>query len=292
MQTPSRRASVVGRTTGAIAGGIALAAAAYSTYAGITWFRYGKGTDAKGDEIDPLLDQFMPAYEVVERHHVRVAAPAATTLAAACEQDLMGILIVRAIFKARELVLGSTSSDQRLPRGLLPQVLSLGWGVLAEVPDREIVVGAVTKPWEANVVFRALPAADFARFDEPSYVKIAWSLRADPLGDHGSIFRTETRAIATDAVARARFRRYWAFASPGIALIRRLSLAPVKKDAERRALVSDAERHRVPRAQRARFSEQAHHDTLGAKTTPIIAATTSDSAQPTTHTPTARPVLL
>jgi hypothetical protein len=41
--------------------------------------------------------------------------------------------------------------------------------------------------------------------------------------------------MATDAATRARFRRYWAFASPGIALIRRLSLQPLKCEAERRA---------------------------------------------------------
>jgi hypothetical protein len=84
------------------------------------------------------------------------------------------------------------------------------------------------------VTFRALPSSEFAAFSEPGFVKIAWTLRADPVDDDASIFRTETRAVATDATARARFRRYWAFASPGIALIRRLSLRPLKRDAERR----------------------------------------------------------
>jgi hypothetical protein len=41
---------------------------------------------------------------------------------------------------------------------------------------------------------------------------------------NASIFRTETRAVATDAVARAKFRRYWSFLSPGISLIRRAVL--------------------------------------------------------------------
>jgi hypothetical protein len=65
-------------------------------------------------------------------------------------------------------------------------------------------------PWEANPVFRALPPSEFAAFNVPGFVKIAWTLRADPTGDHESVFRTETRAVATDASARARFRRYWA----------------------------------------------------------------------------------
>jgi hypothetical protein len=45
--------------------------------------------------------------------------------------------------------------------------------VLADVPEREVVVGAVTKPWEANVTFRALPPDQFAGFAEPGFVKIA-----------------------------------------------------------------------------------------------------------------------
>jgi hypothetical protein len=65
-----------------------------------------------------------------------------------------------------------------------------------------------------------------------------WSLRAEPVGSDRSIFSTETRAIATDRDARVRFRRYWAFVSPGIWLIRRASLGPLKREAERRVTVS------------------------------------------------------
>jgi hypothetical protein len=93
----------------------------------------------------------------------------------------------------------------------------------------------VTRPWEAEVVFHSLPPEQFASFSEPEFVKITVSLRADPLGDGASIFRTETRAIATDAVARGKFRRYWSFVSPGVSLIRWMSLRPLKADAELRA---------------------------------------------------------
>jgi hypothetical protein len=96
-----------------------------------------------------------------------------------------------------------------------------------------LVVGAVTRPWEANVTFRPIPPDAFARFNEPGYVKIAWTMRADPAGDNVAVFRTETRAMATDAAARARFRLYWSFFSPGIRSIRALLLAPLKAEAER-----------------------------------------------------------
>jgi hypothetical protein len=214
--------------------GVGALAAGYASIAALAWLRYGSA-DGRSAAADPVLDEFMPAYEIVERHQVRVRAPAAVTFEAAKDQDLRGSGLASAIFKARELVLGARSSDRADDRALLPAMLSLGWGILREEPGREIVLGAVTRPWQANVVFRPVPAAEFAGFDEPDYVKIVWTLRADPVGENESIFRTETRAIATDAAARAKFRRYWAWVSPGVALIRRMMLAPLKAEAERRA---------------------------------------------------------
>jgi hypothetical protein len=217
------------------AAGAGIAAGAYATYVAVTWYRYGTAARASADEQDELLDRFMPGYDVVERHSVRVAAPAAVTLEVARDMDLLRSGVARALFKARELILGASPDDRPRPRGLLAEVLALGWVVLAEVPGREIVVGAVTKPWTPNVTFRSVPPDDFAGFNEADYVKIVWTLRADAVGPAESIFRTETRAIATDPGARTKFRRYWSFLSPGTFLIRWMSLGPLKTEAERRA---------------------------------------------------------
>lgn len=216
--------------------GAGVAAAAYGTYVGVTWYRYGHAGYATGsEEADPLLDQFMPAYEAAEDHHMRVAAPAEITLSTARAMDLRQSRIVRAIFRSRELILGGEPQQDILPRGLVAQTKALGWGMLAEIPGREIVMGAVTHPWAANVVFRALPPEEFAAFREPGYVKIVWTLRADPVGPTESVFRTQTRVATTDPAAHAKFRRYWSFFSPGIILIRRMTLGPLKREAERRA---------------------------------------------------------
>ncbi len=58
------------------AAGAGFAAASYATYVGIAWLRYGRVTPSSGDEVDGLLDQFMPTYDVVERHLTCVAASA------------------------------------------------------------------------------------------------------------------------------------------------------------------------------------------------------------------------
>ncbi len=226
----------LGRLLQCTAWGLALLAAGYAAVAGVAWLRYGHAPSASPDERDPLLDRFMPEYEVAERHWVRVAAPAAVTLSAAADADLQQSTIIRAIFRAREMALGADPGTAAQPKGLLAQTTSLGWRVLAETPGREVVVGAVTRPWLPNVVFRGLEPDAFRSFQEPGYVKIVWTLRADPVEEAVSVFRTETRVITTDPEARRKFRWYWARFSPGIVLIRRIMLGLLKTDAERRAL--------------------------------------------------------
>lgn len=213
----------------------AVAAAAYAACVTNIWTSYGNPPPPEPGENDDLLDRFIPEYDVVERHSISIAAPADEVLAAAKEQDLLELPLVNAIFRARELALGASPGDQKQPRGLLAATQSLGWGVLAERQDREIVVGAVTKPWEPNVTFRALPPDQFAAYCTPGDVKIVWTLRAESIDSNRSIFRTETRAVATDPIARDRFRRYWSFVSPGVSAIRWLSLQALKREAERRA---------------------------------------------------------
>jgi hypothetical protein len=102
------------------------------------------------------------------------------------------------------------------------------------------VYGAVTRPWEGDVHFRAIPPTEFSDFREPGYARIVWSITVEPDGPAAARVRTETRVATTDAASRARFRRYWAFLSPGIILIRREALALVKHDAETRQSMSSA----------------------------------------------------
>ena len=220
----------------------------------LSGFVTGHPAPPKPYDGDPLLDRFMPTYEIAERRYIFVTAPADTTFAAACDADLMESRVVRAIFRARELVLGSQPDSAEHSRGVVAFTKSIGWSVLTEAPDSEIVMGTVTQPWNPNVVFRPVPPEEFLAFGEPGYVKIAWTLRAHPIGQHHSIFRHETRVMTTDPTARARFRRYWAFFSPGIKLTRWLLLPQVRTKAERRL---DARSSAYPTCRR-RSSRFAH----------------------------------
>ena len=64
---------------GAAAG---LAVGAYAGLVARSWRRYGRPTRPSAEDHDPRLDEFMPDYDIAERHHIRVAAPAPIALRA------------------------------------------------------------------------------------------------------------------------------------------------------------------------------------------------------------------
>jgi len=190
------------------------------------------GLAERVEDYDALLDRFMPEYDIVERHRIRVAAPAGETFAAARDVDMRASPLIRAIVRLRAVAMGDTVDVEDRPHGLIAETTSMGWRVLAEDAGREVVVGAAARPWLPNVTFEPIEPGRFVAFNTPGYVKIAWTLRADSVWPGGTVFRTETRAIATDADARAKFRRYWKRVVPGVVAIRWILLRQLKKDAE------------------------------------------------------------
>ena len=184
----------------------------------------------------PLLDKYLPSYDVREYHQARVRAEAANAYAAFRSLDLKRSRIVRLLFGIRTLP--SRFRRREAPpdtpsTSFLETALALGWRVLEEVPGREIVVGAVTQPWAPVVRFHGLSGPEFVEFAEPGFTKIAWGFAASPEAPGVTRVATETRVAATDRVSRRRFRRYWRVVSPFVRLIRRISLRMIQRELER-----------------------------------------------------------
>jgi hypothetical protein len=217
-----------------------LAGAAYGGLVAYNRWTYGRRKSSIEAGRDSLLDRFIPDPEVLEHHHIDINAPADLVLTTAKNMRMLDSPIIRGIIRMREIALGGQPDERPHPPTLLAQVQSIGWVVLAEKAGREIVLGCVTQPWVASPVFRSIPANEFLAFSEPGYVKIAWTLRADPRDDRRSTFHTETRVSTTDGEARDRFRNYWSFVAPGVELIRLAMLRPLKRAAEARAQTTAA----------------------------------------------------
>jgi hypothetical protein len=186
-----------------------------------------------------LLDACLPRWDVRDRHEATVRADRERAWAALRALDLERPLVVRTLFFLRTL-------PERLREGVAPRrsrpflesALEAGWRILGEEPGRELVMGAVTKPWEPVVRFRGLSRDEFVAFEEPGWAKIAWSIEASdaasgPVADPASAGRArvaiETRVSTTDPESQRRFRRYWAIFSPGIRLIRVVALADLRR---------------------------------------------------------------
>ncbi|GMV58119.1 MAG: hypothetical protein AMXMBFR72_12300 [Betaproteobacteria bacterium] len=180
------------------------------------------------------LDRFIPQPDVRERFEIVIAAPADLVMQTAVEFDMQSLPLVKAIFRLRERFMRATPAAPRKPQGIVAETRALGWGLLLETPGRLIACGATCQPWLADVKFTPIAPEQFAAYAEPDQVKIAWTLEAEPLGPATTRFAQETRAIATDASARAKFRRYWRWARFGIVAIRLLLLPAVRRTAQRR----------------------------------------------------------
>lgn len=183
-----------------------------------------------------LIERFLARPDIKERHEILIRAPADVVFDLAERFDLQSIPLVRAIFWMRaRLLRGAHPARDLFAKGLVAETLALGWGELARRPRRELVMGAATQPWKADVTFTPIPPAAFAAYRDPDRVKIVWTLEAEPLGPSLTRFRTETRVLATDDGARQKFRRYWRVFGVGIVLIRWLLLPALRRTAERRA---------------------------------------------------------
>ena len=222
------------RVAWTMAGGAGAAAAGYASYALLSWFEYGKSR-----RTSPLRE-YIAEPAVSELHRATIHAPAERVWDAAMELDLMRSPISRILFEARARLMGASSGVEPPRVPFREQALKIGWGVLREVPGQEIVFGSVCRPWDADVVFRAIPAEEFQAFDDAGFAKIVWNIRVEPNGNDAATLTTETLAAATDPKSKRRFRRYWALASPGIRLIRREMLRLVRAAAEKPAVAADA----------------------------------------------------
>ena len=180
------------------------------------------------------LDRFMPRADIRTRHEIAIEAPAAIVFEVARNCDLQSLPMVRAIFWLRGKMLGARGSARWESHGLAADLLRMGWGRLAEEPDRYLIAGARCQPWLPDVIFTPIPADRFEAFAEPDQVKIVWTLEVEAIDTGRTRFATETRAVATDESARLRFRRYWRVFGIGTRLIRWLLLPAIRREAERR----------------------------------------------------------
>lgn len=188
-----------------------------------------------------LIDEFLPAYDVVERHETRVRASPATVYAALRQANLADSPVVRLLLALRllpQLIVAPRAVTT--PTRTLGTAVTLrdfekrGFTVLAEDPPRELLIGLIGRFWTPDGGLRAVDAKSFSGPQPPGTARAAWNF-AIVAGDAGDCrLTTETRVQCADARSRRRFRSYWLIVRPGSGLIRRLMLRAIRRHAEAR----------------------------------------------------------
>ena len=185
-----------------------------------------------------LIDEFLPDYDVVEHHAVDVDTPIDQAYQAVKELDLARSPIVLALLFARGLPHLFTGAVKPKRKLRLDDMVDSGFVVLGEEPDRELVLGIVGKFWQLSSGVLRIEPCEFVAFDAHGFAKAAWNFVVSARPGGGSRVETETRVACTDDDARSRFSRYWWLIGPFSALIRRIMLGEIKRDAESRDSVT------------------------------------------------------
>ncbi len=181
-----------------------------------------------------LIDDYLPRFDVTERHEIKISGSMEHVYAATRELDFSDSLLIRSLFFLRGLpALFSPRNKSLQPLGLnLAGLLRSGFVLLEEKAEEELLLGLVGKFWTATGCIQRLEAKQYRDFTSHGYAKAAWNFSLHR-SDEGLIeLATETRVLCTDEMNRKRFLRYWRFVRPFSGLIRIAALRAIKRAAE------------------------------------------------------------
>ena len=187
-----------------------------------------------------LIDDYLPEFDVVERHGLVIRATPARVWDALRAADFGRSPLLATLLALRALPSLLTAPhrtlrrfrERRAGRLTLDTFFSRGFVLLEERPDREMLIGLEGRFWTATADLRPTDARRFREALASGLARVAWDFRAEPLPDGCVRLTTETRVRCADAATRRRFRAYWLLVRPGSGLIRGAMLRAIRRAAE------------------------------------------------------------
>lgn len=179
-----------------------------------------------------LIDEWMPDYDAVERHRIRVRAPAARLWPLVQALEMRRSPVISALIALRTLPARLAGRVPPRPRATSREsLLRAGFVLLGEAEGSEIVLGLTGRFWRPSGDVLRVPAEDFRAFAEPGYAQAVWNFTVTEDGD-AALVATETRIRCTDAASRRSFLRYWRLIHPFSGLIRTEMLRSIRRAAQ------------------------------------------------------------
>ena len=171
-----------------------------------------------------LIDEFLPKYDFVEKHDIKILASSETVIGTIDEIDFCESPIVRALLFLR----GMPSAKMRLR-----DLRKTNFEILGKCDD-ELLIGLAGKFWTLTGKMQKVNSDNFRAFNKKGFAKAVWNFSVDEIGNESRL-KTETRIRCLDDESRRSFGFYWTFIQPFSGLIRCEMLKIVKKKAEMRA---------------------------------------------------------
>jgi hypothetical protein len=181
------------------------------------------------------LDDWMPRWQIRERHIIPIAAPPEKVFAAIHAVRADDIFLFRTLVAIRRCGQTGPESIMNAPehKPILDVATQTTFVLLAEDPPRELVIGTVVAaPPQARASGRLTPEL-FQKKLPPGVALATMNFLVTPDDRGGSVVSTETRIYANNAATARRFAIYWRIIHPGSDIIRRMWLRAIKQRAEK-----------------------------------------------------------
>jgi hypothetical protein len=180
------------------------------------------------------LDEFAPIYQFSETASIPVRAPADRVYDAIFRVTAAEVPAYRLLAWIRRGGRSGPGSVLNPPDNepLVGVATRTSFMALADVPDREFVMGTIVKAPEGVKLAAGPTPASFRALTSPGFAKAVMGFSIEPQGPGLCLLRTETRVHATDPASRDVFTRYWRVIAPGSLLIRHMWLRAIKLRAE------------------------------------------------------------
>jgi hypothetical protein len=192
---------------------------------------------SRKEEMAPMtrLDDWMPRWQVGERHTVRVFASPGRVFAALHEVRANEIFLFRTLTAIRRCGQKGPESIMDAPaeKSILDVATQTSFVLLGEEAPRELVIGTVVSaPATVWASGRQLTAEVFHETLPPGFALATMNFLVRPDNHGGSTISTETRIYANTPAALRQFVVYWRIIHPGSDIIRRMWLQAIKQRAE------------------------------------------------------------
>jgi hypothetical protein len=177
-----------------------------------------------------LIEEAAPTPDAVEFHEIEVHASPDVVYRTLWSANLGASLVIKSLLALRSLPAAIIGRRRFFATSALTlqSVIDAGFGLVAEEPGREVLLGVTGMFWRPTGNVEPFDRVSFSRPIPPGMARALWNFRVVSAGGRKTILSTETRVTCGDMASRRKFRLYWFVVQPFSGLIRIIMLKAIR----------------------------------------------------------------